>query len=166
LAWCLQWDAGRQPGVARFIQDMDELLAADQAELPAPGVDQAGLSALRLQSLHSAKGLESRLVVLAGLADRDAVDSGVVWLAQTSEDQSELQALRACRRLDPIDDELRHLLEQRARLADQEDFNLLYVGMTRAREYLIISAAGEKTGSWYEQLANHSPVVGEWISHG
>ena len=166
LAWCLQWDAGRQPGVARFIQDMDELLAADQAELPAPGVDQAGLSALRLQSLHSAKGLESRLVVLAGLADRDAVDSGVVWLAQTSEDQSELQSLRACRRLDPIDDELRHLLAQRDRLADQEDFNLLYVGMTRAREYLIISAAGEKTGSWYEQLANHSPVVGEWVSHG
>lgn len=166
LAWSLQWDAGRQPGVARFIQDMDELLAADHAELPAPGVDQAGLSAVRLQSLHSAKGLESRLVVLAGLADRDSVDTGVVWLAQTSADQTELQALRACRRLDPVDGQLRELLAQRERLSDQEDFNLLYVGMTRAREYLIISAAGEKSGSWYEQLAGHSPVVGEWVSHG
>jgi ATP-dependent helicase/nuclease subunit A len=152
--------------VARFIQDMDELLAADHAELPAPGVDQAGLSAVRLQSLHSAKGLESRLVVLAGLADRDSVDTGVVWLAQTSADQTELQALRACRRLDPVDGQLRELLAQRERLSDQEDFNLLYVGMTRAREYLIISAAGEKSGSWYEQLTGHSPVVGEWVSHG
>jgi ATP-dependent helicase/nuclease subunit A len=166
LAWCLQWDAGRQPGVARFIQDMDELLAADQAELPAPGVDQAGLSAVRLQSLHSAKGLESRLVVLAGLADRDSVDSGVVWLARTSDDQTALVALRACRRLDPVDDELRDLLAEKDGLADQEDFNLLYVGMTRAREYLIVSAAGEKAGSWYEQLAHCSPAVGEWVSHG
>jgi ATP-dependent helicase/nuclease subunit A len=166
LAWCLQWDAGRQPGVARFIQDMDELLGADQAELPAPGVDQAGLSAVRLQSLHSAKGLESRLVVLAGLADRDSVDSGVVWLARTSDDQTSLAALRACRRLDPIDDELRDLLAEKDRLADQEDFNLLYVGITRAREYLVISAAGEKTGSWYEQLAHCSPLAGEWVSHG
>ena len=75
-------------------------------------------------------------------------------------------ALRACRRLDPLDDELRDLLAEKARLVDQEDFNLLYVGMTRAREYLVISAAGEKTGSWYEQLASCSPVVGEWVSHG
>ena len=94
------------------------------------------------------------------------MDSGVVWLAQTSDDQTALQALRACRRLDPIDDELRDLLAEKDRLADQEDFNLMYVGMTRAREYLIISAAGEKTGSWYEQLAHCSPLVGEWVSHG
>jgi ATP-dependent helicase/nuclease subunit A len=166
LAWCLQWDAGRQPGVARFIQDMDELLGAEGADLPAPGVDQAGLSAVHLQSLHSAKGLESRLVVLAGLADRDAVDSGVVWLAQTSDDQTALRALRACRRLDPADHQLLELLDERARLADQEDFNLLYVGMTRAREFLIISAAGEKTDGWYAQLATHSPLADEWVVYG
>jgi ATP-dependent helicase/nuclease subunit A len=166
LAWCLQWDAGRQPGVARFIQDMDELLGASGADLPAPGADHAGLSAVRLQSLHSAKGLESRLVVLAGLADRDSVDSGVIWLAQTSDDQTELLSLRACRRLDPLDDPLRQLLAERDQLADQEDFNLLYVGLTRAREFLIISAAGEKSGSWYEQLAAHSPTTDQWAAYG
>jgi ATP-dependent helicase/nuclease subunit A len=166
LAWCLQWDAGRQPGVARFIQDMDELLGASGADLPAPGADHAGLSAVRLQSLHSAKGLESRLVVLAGLADRDSVDSGVIWLAQTSDDQTELMSLRACRRLDPLDDPLGQLLAERDQLSDQEDFNLLYVGLTRAREFLIISAAGEKSGSWYEQLAAHSPITDQWAAYG
>lgn len=165
LAWCLQWDAGRQPGVARFIQEVDELLASPEAELPGPGFDDSGVCAVRLQSLHSAKGLESKVVVLAGLADREQSDKGVLWLVQADPSYTQLQTIRAHRKKDPLDPVLRDLLKERDRLSNQEDFNLLYVGMTRAKTHLIISAAGSKTESWYDHLEQFSPDADQWVAY-
>jgi superfamily I DNA/RNA helicase len=71
--------------------------------------------AVRMGTLHSAKGLEFRAVVIVGCEDETLPNRYAVM-----------------GHIDPLDQEL--VLEQ--------EQHLLYVGMTRAREELIVSWVG------------------------
>lgn len=109
--------------------------------------DSAGRT-LRVMTMHGAKGLEAPVVILPDCAApksnvRDTLlrdQSGVAW-RQKSEDLPQRQVAA---------------LEARKEVDVRERDRLLYVGMTRAEQWLIVAAAGElgKQGdSWYEKVA-------------
>jgi ATP-dependent helicase/nuclease subunit A len=152
LALSLEWDAGRSPSLARFVQDMSALLA--RADQEAPAVVQAswGPSAVQIQTLHAAKGLEADLIILAGLTDVGGQDKGIHWLAEFTADRSQLVGVSTWRKGDANTPEVLHRREEQLGLAQEEAFNLFYVAITRARRMLLLSAAKASESHWFGRV--------------
>ncbi|PKP70089.1 MAG: double-strand break repair helicase AddA [Alphaproteobacteria bacterium HGW-Alphaproteobacteria-4] len=117
-------------------------LGADETDVKrAPG---AAGHAIRVMTVHGAKGLESPIVILPDTAKRKVerrnqlleLPQGAVWKTAADASPPEISAAR--------DAELEREREERLRL--------LYVAMTRAEKWLIVCAAGEVGAgaeSWY-----------------
>jgi len=109
------------------------------------------LDAVRVMSIHKAKGLEFPIVVLAGC--HTGVEGGRAADAEALFDWS--TGLTGVR-IGQVSDLAGLYIAEKSRLRTaEEQKRLLYVGMTRAREHLIIScAAGSRrsTGSFLSML--------------
>ncbi len=138
LELALDLDAGRYPGVARFLLRLRELRADPRvapAEPPSEETDR-----VRLMTIHAAKGLEAPVVFVADSDSRapaaDAREALIDWPAESARPQHFLCGVR--RRDMPAP--LRVLRERAAARQAREHANLLYVAMTRARHLLVLSA--------------------------
>ena len=161
----LSVDAGRYPSLPRFLQELHELRdsrddAPDEGKLGSVG------NAVRIYTIHEAKGLEAPIVWLldanAEIRKKEGDDVLLLWspdaTAPTHFSLYADQASRGNRRAP--------LFEQEAAQQAREEMNLLYVAMTRAQQALIVSgnsqgkATQEKKHvlSWYQRIA---AVVGE-----
>ncbi|MDP2760670.1 MAG: UvrD-helicase domain-containing protein [Sideroxyarcus sp.] len=161
----LSVDAGRYPSLPRFLQELRELRdstddAPDEGRLGTAG------DAVRIYTVHEAKGLEAPIVWLldanAGNKNKDGNDVLLDWPAHEERplhfslytDQASRGKKRA------------PLFEQDAAQQACEEMNLLYVGMTRAQQALIVSGSSKgedreekkKAQSWYDRIA---AAVGE-----
>ncbi|MGD8875641.1 MAG: UvrD-helicase domain-containing protein, partial [Gammaproteobacteria bacterium] len=151
----LEVDNGRYPSLPRFLDQLERLRQSQQDqpdESPPAGADG---SRVRIMTIHAAKGLEAPVVFLADMAtaprDRNAHAALVDWPGDRERPR---QFLLTPRRAD-LDPASRVLLENQAREQSREDANLLYVAITRARQYLYISASAPTRGSdlgWYGLL--------------
>jgi len=154
-------DAGRYPSLPRFLQELRELRtstddAPDEGKLGNVG------NAVRIYTVHEAKGLEAPIVWLldthAEQNDRESSDVLLDWAPQAERpahfsvyrDQASRGRKRAA------------LFAQEAAQQAREDMNLLYVAMTRSQQALIVSgsqsARKRRTPSWYERIKE---AVGE-----
>ncbi|MHC4607329.1 MAG: UvrD-helicase domain-containing protein [Planctomycetota bacterium] len=112
------------------------------------------LDAVRILSIHKAKGLEFPVVVLADL-HRDRVRGGegpVVreWLTG-----------RVGMRVGSVQNTERYLVETaRAQRRREEEVRLLYVALTRARERLLLTGGRASKGNYVEHLRG-VPGLGE-----
>jgi ATP-dependent helicase/nuclease subunit A len=156
----LNLDAGRYPSLSRFI---DTIVSLQNAESDAPSeadVDDA-TDAVRIMTIHGAKGLEAKIVVMLDSNHTENVrdDCGVLceWnkdsRAPTHFSVYGKAAERGAAR-DPM-------FAAEAALMEQENWNQLYVGITRAKECFIASGVadkrkgcieGVKSGSWYDRM--------------
>ena len=153
----LEVDSGRYPSLPRFLDQLERLRQSQQDqpdESPPAGADG---NRVRIMTIHAAKGLEAPVVFLADMAtaprDRNAHAALVDW---PGDRERPLQFLLTPRRTD-LDSASRVLLENQARERSREDANLLYVAITRARQYLYISASAPTRGSdtgWYGLLSD------------
>ncbi|MGC2458838.1 MAG: UvrD-helicase domain-containing protein [Gallionellaceae bacterium] len=156
----LSVDAGRYPSLPRFLQELRELRdsrddAPDEGKLGVAG------DAVRIYSVHEAKGLEAPIVWLldANAEPKKKEGNDVLLDWPTHEPRplhfslyAELSA-RGKRRVP--------LFDQDAAQQAREEMNLLYVAMTRAKQALIVSgnSKGEdkeqnkKSQSWYDRIA-------------
>ncbi|MFZ5502097.1 MAG: UvrD-helicase domain-containing protein [Pseudomonadota bacterium] len=160
MQMALDIDAGRYPSLPRFLQDLRELRdssddAPDEGKLGAVG------DAIRIYTVHEAKGLEAPIVwLLDANAGQSKKDNNDVLLDWPTDAPQPLHfslytglAARGKKRLP--------LFERDSAQQAREEMNLLYVAMTRARQALIISgnSGGEdkeekKTEqSWYDRIA-------------
>src|SRR3989344_2076403 len=153
LAASLQHDGGRYLTPYAFVRAMKK------GGVRAPG--RADAQAVRLLTVHGAKGLEADCVLLLDADTRpqkaetmgvlvdwpgeQAVPSAFVFLASESNPPPSAEAALAA--------------EQQAR--SREELNMLYVAMTRAKHCLALSSVlpgNSAPGSWWNRLA---PLVTE-----
>ena len=152
-------DSGRYPSLGRFLADLTALGDAPNNEAPDEGsVGDIG-NVVRIMTVHGAKGLESPIVWMIDATftpkSRDAYDVLVTW-PTGAQRPDHFSFLTTKNERGPARE--RYLADEAA-IQVQEDANLLYVAMTRAKQYLIVSGnqVGSGGGNWYEALANVAP---------
>jgi len=147
-------DEGRElRGFIDFVAEQD-LLSAREGEAP---LETEGIDAVRLMTIHAAKGLEFPVVCVAdlgrgGVDDRDALrvtDDGRVGISIASIGGGSTPGMA-----------LDQIKEDQARLSDEEERRVFYVAMTRAQEHLVLSGA-TKVEKWPEPKRLGAPI--DWI---
>lgn len=193
LKLALDLDGGRYPSLSKFMAELRAIRQGDEDESPDEGaqgdaaeapdaidaeVASEGLDAAQILTVHASKGLEAPFVVLLDThhSDTRADTAGILidWPpgadAPTHFSAFGKTSERGLAR-DP-------LFAQEAALAERENWNLLYVAMTRARQALIVSGVANKrdtsaaqsvdegdapevdgTASWYTLLATAGVAV-------
>ncbi len=182
LEVALDQNGGQYPSLSRFIQEINAKRRGDDDETPDEGdVDANGDENLvelngendmseedqqqrvRMMTIHGAKGLESPFVILLDANNTDAnVDySGVLmdW-APHEQSPSHLSLFTSKTLTSPR----LELIEAEKSIGENENWNLLYVAMTRARQGLWISGDAQKPtknnpdgldkSSWYGKASN------------
>lgn len=131
------------PGLARFLQFIDELCQSNHEIEPVP---QEAANAVQIMSIHKSKGLEFPIVILANIDKRFNAEDirqplildnryGLCWTLQ----------LPVTAQTYPSFPHWLGKKKQREELI-AEEARLLYVALTRARErLLLVGAATEKT---------------------
>jgi len=151
----LEIDSGRYPSITRFLYRLQALRNSTQ---DAPDETPAGKSdaRVRLMTIHAAKGLEAPVIFLADATNtassKDAYQAITRWPAN---ENKPIHFLLAARKTDR-DQWTNELLAQQEQEAVREDTNLLYVALTRARQYLFISGCEQKRRSdpgWFGAIA-------------
>jgi ATP-dependent exoDNAse (exonuclease V) beta subunit len=142
-----------------FLDHAEVSARAEPAEGDAP-VEAEGLDAVRLMTIHAAKGLEFGVVCVADLGragpgdhpDLLVDDDGRVGLRLVSLDGNggfpalDYQALR----------------DERAAAEEDEERRVIYVALTRARERLIASGTVPAAGAWPAPRPAGAPIA--WLA--
>lgn len=140
---------------------VDELEALIEAEVPEPeAVLPSSLDAVNVLTIHAAKGLEFPVVVLyrtAEAKDRGALDDALLV-------DEEFGLVRRLQRWDadsgvwlPVSTPAFALAQQRVRDRHRaEEQRVLYVGLTRARDHLVLSG----TLQWSKDRRTYRPPRG------
>ena len=147
----LTQDAGRYPTLAGFIRELKKQID-DTDSAPDEGGSSDSENAVRLLTIHGAKGLESPIVWLLAGSDHPPAHAYEVlapWPPSAPAPQhfslvgksEERGAFRAA------------WFEAEETLAARESVNLLYVALTRAKQALIVSGDGKKN-AWLDRVAS------------
>jgi ATP-dependent helicase/nuclease subunit A len=148
----LNVDAGRYPSLPRFLAELRELRAAENESPDEGKVGEVG-NALRIYTVHEAKGLEAPIVWLLDANDMQSkADSYSVlldWKANAPRPAHfslfSDKRRRGTKRAPYFDADEAY--------ARREEMNLLYVAMTRAKQALLVSGNGEAAEtSWYGRI--------------
>jgi len=150
----LEIDSGRYPSLQKFIYRLE--LLQKRNESPNESLLSGNKQAVRLLTIHSAKGLEAPVVFIADAGNQASRHrrhhSLIDWPADKQ--QPDYFFLSGMYR----DSISKRLIDSDKEKESVEDANLLYVAMTRARQLLFISAVepkgkGDWKNSWYQQIA-------------
>jgi ATP-dependent helicase/nuclease subunit A len=137
-------DAAARMSLDDFVEELAMVREANPREPDAPPEDSA--DAVKLMTVHSAKGLEFPIVFVAALhkgienklpvvAFSPALGLGARW---------RMPAVR-----EDKDDLFQHAIRAERKQREEEESNrLLYVAMTRAEEHLVLSFSGERQNNW------------------
>lgn len=164
----LDLDAGRYPSLPKFIAALKQLKKGADSDAPDEAAVDAAVDAVRILTIHGAKGLEAPIVVLldANHSEPAREDCGILcdW-PQDADAPTHFSCFGRRQERGAARDAL---FEAEERFKIQEDWNLLYVAATRAKEILIISGVAGDRGalpdgmvedSWYYRM-RHVPEVG------
>jgi ATP-dependent helicase/nuclease subunit A len=150
------YEARRGRDVRGFIDLATAELDADAREVDAP-VDLGGLDAVRLMTIHAAKGLEFPVVVVADLGRRANLSAPDLHVA---DGRVGLRLVRLGGGRDHAFDF--DAIEAERRAADEdEERRIAHVAMTRAEERLILSGAARLGENWPQPGAGAPPL--SWI---
>ncbi len=155
----LNMDAGRYPSLPKFIAALGAFQQGGEADAPDESSVDSAADAVRILTIHSAKGLEAAVVVMLDANNSDAAKDQVGILCQWPLEAGESKHFSVFGRKDQRGAARDKLFEQEEQQAAQENWNLLYVAATRAKQLLIVSGIATKktedgmaAGSWYQRL--------------
>src|SRR3954468_11084191 len=140
-----------------FIDFVDEreLLAAREGEAPLEG---EGIDAVRLMTVHAAKGLEFPVVCVADLGRTGRGDDGAVQAAADGRVGLEVASLGGGRSHSAMS--MKEIKAEQEALAEEEERRIFYVAMTRAQRRLIVSGATD-TVDWPAAKPLGAPI--DWV---
>ena len=150
----LDSDSGRYPSLPRFLHELADLREAPVEEAPDEGIVGDAGNAVRIYTVHGAKGLQAPVVWLldaaAGVDPAQAYYPLVDWPPEAEAPG----AFSLCSVKNEQSAAQRRVVDGEKTLAERENLNLLYVAMTRAQQALIVSGADGrgKEDSWYEKV--------------
>ena len=139
LALSLEHEGGRYPSLPRFLEELRQLRVQAGAGDSPDEVSAATGDAVRMLTIHSAKGLEAPVVFLIKADQNSGPDSAynvIMDWPPDSERPTHFSLHGGKEWRGPGRDEL---FAQNKAQAGRERLNLLYVAMTRARQALFIS---------------------------
>ena len=149
----LDLDSGRYPSLMHFLQYLRSLKALPDAPDEAPA-EQAE-SRVKIMTIHASKGLEAAVVFLADTInisrDKSSLEALVDWPVDKNKPVA-FQLMPSTKKRDRISEKS---LQQQKDIQAREDANLFYVAMTRAKQYLYVSACCPEKGpynDWYSYI--------------
>ena len=157
----LEIDSGRYPSLPAFLDKLNQLqqYSPDNiAQTNAVGETDTS-NAVRVLTIHAAKGLEAAAVYLIDSGYKRPQPRAWQTLIDWPSDCASPQNFTLTSRSKTLDSWSRKRLENEAEENLREDCNLLYVALTRARQYLFISGCahqGDGQG-WYQHIAAAFP---------
>ena len=127
------WSETTHGGIRSYL-DWARRQGSETARVYESVLPESDLDAVRILTIHAAKGLEYPMVVLSGLSSQPAPARGVrlLWSHQGND-----YAIRVSNELQTNDFESAAPIDEQ--LGDAERKRLLYVGATRARDILVVS---------------------------
>jgi ATP-dependent helicase/nuclease subunit A len=174
LRLALDADGGRYPSLSRFILELKRLKKGAQEESPDEGesteieesdddasVDgQTHSGAVNVMTIHGAKGLEAPFVFIldANQAPKSKDGVGLVVDWEPHETAPSLATPFSKELKTPL---IQDALDREEAISKTEYLNLLYVAMTRAKQYLVISGVQKKPSSTQQD----GVVKGAWYGH-
>ena len=142
----LAYQKSRPPSLQGFLH----WLAAGETEIKRD-LDQGGIDAVRVITVHGAKGLEAPIVFLPDTAQVPIMRTQLLWTNHAT------PLLLWCSKADTLDPITARLCEDARTAQDREYHRLMYVAMTRAADRLYV--CGWKTKrpvgleeSWYSLI--------------
>lgn len=158
----LSTDSGRYPSLQGFLHALSGLRRAAPEEAPDVGVIAEGEDAVRILTVHGAKGLEAPVVWLLDASSGDKRADTYDCLVDWPPDADTPTHFSLFSRKDERGKSRARLFDQEAQLAEREDMNLLYVAMTRAQQVLFASGIESRTDgdSWHRRLEQAIEVAG------
>ncbi len=160
LALSLDLDAGRYPSIARFLDRLERLKKGREQEAPDEADIDAALDAVRIMTIHGAKGLEADVVLLMDANRNDPGGDDIGMLCDWPQEAPAPTHLSVFGKSKERGQARDALFSEEESFRRQEDWNLLYVAATRAKQLLMISGVhdgkegdGMVSGSWYQRFA-------------
>ena len=154
LEMALDLDSGRYPSLMHFLFHLRSLRYT-QSDAPDEAPMETREPRVRIMTIHASKGLEAPVVYLAdtitGAKDRSSLNTLVDWPVENKQPEH-FQLVPSSKLQDSI---TRELTKQSKDASQKEDANLLYVAITRARQYLFISGCQPDRGpftNWYQPI--------------
>ncbi|OGT18866.1 MAG: hypothetical protein A2V90_02715, partial [Gammaproteobacteria bacterium RBG_16_57_12] len=159
LELALEIDSGRFPSLVHFLVRLGELREHAQ-EAPDEAVALSGEQRVRLMTIHAAKGLEAPVVFLADSTSSSNNTTAFRALIDWPVESERPHGMHITgKTLDPYS---QRRVEQEIVADQREETNLLYVAVTRARQYLFVSGCrpskGDRLG-WYGAIAGSYEMV-------
>jgi ATP-dependent exoDNAse (exonuclease V) beta subunit len=141
-------EASRRKSLDEFVEELSRVRASNPREPDAPVDDVA--NAVKVMTVHSAKGLEFPVVFVAAL--HKGVESNPPVVAFSRQYGLGARWRNPAKREDK-DDLYQHALREEWRRREQEESNrLLYVAMTRAEQHLVLSFSARR--QWAKEVAD------------
>lgn len=155
----LDSDAGRYPSLPRFISELRDMRAAPPEEAPDEGILGDAGNAVRIYTVHGAKGLEAPIVWIIDSAAPLTGDKGYSTLIDWPAAAAIPASFSLVTRKDEASSAQQLAMVAEEQRAAREDLNLLYVAMTRARQALIVSGCETRGSerSWHAKI--HAAVA-------
>ena len=154
----LKVDSGRFPSLSRFLDELTRLRGEDD-EAPDEGMimgEDLSRGRVRVLTVHAAKGLEAPIVWLADAVARPRGDTGARVLLSWPPGAPAPTHLSLLQRKENEGCARAQLIDAESRAAAREDANLLYVALTRARQFLFASGVSQANAasadSWLERV--------------
>ncbi len=154
LELSLELDSGRYSSLSHFLHYLRSVRihASDTMHEPVTNTSD---ERVHIMTIHASKGLEAPIVFLVDCNSRsnnkEAHTTMVDW-PENRRQPTHFQLLPGKAQTDSISALVKH---KKATAQAREELNLLYVALTRAREYLFFSAAETKknrSAGWYDLL--------------